>query len=68
MDGDIAPLPDIYEVATHYDAMLLVDDAHGFGVLGEDGSGTVTHFGLAGDRYYSDGDAQQGQLARSVDI
>ena len=46
MDGDIAPLPDIYEVATHYDAMLLVDDAHGFGVLGENGSGTVAHFGL----------------------
>ena len=48
MDGDIAPLPDIYEVATHYDAMLLVDDAHGFGVLGKDGSGTVAHFGLEG--------------------
>ena len=46
MDGDIAPLPDIYEVATHYDAMLLVDDAHGFGVLGKNGSGTVAHFGL----------------------
>ena len=48
MDGDIAPLPDIYEAATHYDAMLLVDDAHGFGVLGKDGSGTVAHFGLEG--------------------
>ena len=48
MDGDIAPLPGIYEVATHYDAMLLVDDAHGFGVLGKDGSGTVAHFGLEG--------------------
>ncbi len=46
MDGDIAPLPDIYNLATEYDAMLLVDDAHGFGVLGRDGSGTVTHFGL----------------------
>ena len=48
MDGDIAPLPDIYEVATQYEAMLLVDDAHGFGVLGKDGSGTVAHFGLEG--------------------
>ena len=48
MDGDIAPLPNIYEVATQYEAMLLVDDAHGFGVLGEDGSGTVAHFGLEG--------------------
>ena len=46
MDGDIAPLPDIYDLATEYDAMLLVDDAHGFGVLGRDGSGTVAHFGL----------------------
>ncbi len=48
MDGDVAPLPDIYEVAKHYEAMLLVDDAHGFGVLGKDGSGTVAHFGLEG--------------------
>ena len=48
MDGDIAPLPDIYEVATQYEAMLLVDDAHGFGVLGKDGNGTVAHFGLEG--------------------
>ncbi len=48
MDGDIAPLPDIYGAATQYDAMLLVDDAHGFGVLGKDGSGTVAHFGLEG--------------------
>ena len=48
MDGDIAPLPDIYEVATQYEAMLLVDDAHGFGVLGKDGSGTLAHFGLEG--------------------
>ena len=46
MDGNIAPLPDIYEIATRYNAMLLVDDAHGFGVLGKDGRGTVAHFGL----------------------
>ena len=46
MDGDIAPLPDIYDLAVQYDTMLLVDDAHGFGVLGRDGSGTVAHFGL----------------------
>ena len=46
MDGDIAPLSDIYEVVSDHDAMLLVDDAHGFGVLGKDGSGTVAHFGL----------------------
>ena len=46
MDGDIAPLPDIYNLAVQYEAMLLVDDAHGFGVLGRDGSGTVAHFGM----------------------
>ena len=46
MDGDIAPLPDICEVAVQHDAMVLVDDAHGFGVLGENGGGTVAHFGL----------------------
>ena len=46
MDGDIAPLPDIYDLAVQYEAMLLVDDAHGFGVLGRNGSGTVAHFGL----------------------
>ncbi|MDE0635047.1 MAG: 8-amino-7-oxononanoate synthase [Candidatus Poribacteria bacterium] len=48
MDGDIAPLQDIYEIALNYNAMLLVDDAHGFGVLGKDGSGTVAHCGLEG--------------------
>ena len=49
MDGDIAPLRDIYEVATEFEAMLLIDDAHGFGVLGKDGSGTVAHYGLQGE-------------------
>ena len=61
MDGDIAPLPDIYEVATHYEAMLLVDDAHGFGVLGKDGSGTGAHFGLDGE-----GIIQMGTLSKAV--
>ena len=46
MDGDIAPLPDICDLATAHGAMVLVDDAHGFGVLGKDGRGTVAHFGL----------------------
>ena len=48
MDGDIAPLQDIYELATNFEAMLLVDDAHGFGVLGGGGSGTVAHCRLKG--------------------
>jgi glycine C-acetyltransferase len=48
MDGDIAPLPAIYEVAKKYDAMLMVDDAHGEGVLGLSGRGIVDHFDLHG--------------------
>jgi glycine C-acetyltransferase len=48
MDGDIAPLPDIYEVAKEYDILLMVDDAHGEGVLGKGGRGIVDHFGLHG--------------------
>ncbi|MCS7011554.1 MAG: glycine C-acetyltransferase [Anaerolineales bacterium] len=48
MDGDIAPLPEIYEVAQRYDLLLMVDDAHGEGVLGRGGRGIVDHFGLHG--------------------
>jgi glycine C-acetyltransferase len=48
MDGDIAPLPAIYEVAQKYDILLMVDDAHGEGVLGTGGRGIVDHFGLHG--------------------
>ncbi len=49
MDGDIAPLPGIVEVARKYDAMTMVDDAHGEGVLGDSGRGIVDHFHLVGD-------------------
>ncbi len=48
MDGDIANLPDIARLAEKYEAMTYVDDAHGSGVLGENGRGTVDHFGLHG--------------------
>jgi glycine C-acetyltransferase len=48
MDGDIAPLPAIYEVTKKYDLLLMVDDAHGEGVLGNGGRGIVDHFGLHG--------------------
>lgn len=45
MDGDLAPLPQLATLALRHEAMLVCDDAHGFGVLG-DGRGTVAHFGL----------------------
>ncbi len=48
MDGDIAPLPALYEVAREHDILLMVDDAHGEGVLGRGGRGIVDHFGLHG--------------------
>ncbi len=46
MEGDIAHLPDIVELAKKYGARLMVDDAHGIGVLGKTGRGTAEHFGL----------------------
>ncbi|MDO9602202.1 MAG: 8-amino-7-oxononanoate synthase, partial [Rhodocyclaceae bacterium] len=46
MDGDIAPLPELLALAERYDAWLVVDDAHGFGVLGPEGRGTLAHHGL----------------------
>lgn len=50
MDGDIAPLPELLELAERHDCWLLVDDAHGFGVLGPQGSGTLAAFGLQSPR------------------
>jgi glycine C-acetyltransferase len=46
MDGDLAKLPEIVEIADTYQCMTYVDDAHGSGVLGQSGRGTVDHFGL----------------------
>jgi glycine C-acetyltransferase len=48
MDGDIAPLPEIVELAEEYGAFVMVDDAHSSGVLGRNGRGSVSHFGLDG--------------------
>jgi len=50
MDGDIAPLPQLLALCERYEAWLLVDDAHGFGVLGEHGRGSLSHFGLDSPR------------------
>ena len=46
MDGDLAPLPLLYALAERYDAWLVIDDAHGFGVLGKNGRGSLSHFNL----------------------
>lgn len=48
MDGDLAKLPELVELAEKFNCMTYVDDAHGSGVLGENGRGTVDHFGLHG--------------------
>jgi len=50
MDGDIAPVPALLELCERHDALLLLDDAHGFGVLGPQGRGTPEHFGARSPR------------------
>ena len=61
MDGDIAPLPEICGLAEQYDATVMVDDAHSFGVLGDTGAGTVEHFGLE-----NRGVIQMGTLSKAI--
>ena len=46
MDGDLAPLPELFELAEKHDAFLVIDDAHGFGTLGPQGRGSLAHFGI----------------------
>ncbi|MGM8214908.1 glycine C-acetyltransferase [Bacillaceae bacterium W0354] len=62
MDGDIAKLPEIVEIAKEFDIMTYVDDAHGSGVLGK-GAGTVKHFGLE-----KDVDFQIGTLSKAIGV
>lgn len=49
MEGDLARLPDIVELARRYDAVVAVDDSHGTGVMGRTGRGTAEHFGMLGE-------------------
>ena len=50
MDGNLAPLPELLALCEQHDAWLLVDDAHGFGVLGEQGRGSLAHCGITSER------------------
>ena len=51
MDGDMADLPALLALAERFDAWLVVDDAHGFGVLGPQGRGSLAHYGLCSERF-----------------
>jgi len=61
MEGDIAPLPELVELAERYGCIMMIDDAHASGVLGRNGRGTVDHFGLHGRV-----DIQVGTLSKAI--
>ncbi len=61
MDGDIAPLPALCDLAEKYGAIMMVDDAHASGVLGRNGRGTIDHFGMHGRV-----DIQVGTLSKAI--
>jgi glycine C-acetyltransferase len=63
MDGDIAPLDQIVALAEQYDAFVMIDDAHASGVLGKNGAGTASHFGL-----YGRVDIQLGTLSKALGV
>ena len=63
MDGDIAPLPELVEIAEKHGAIMMIDDAHSSGVLGRNGRGTVDHFGLHGRV-----DIQVGTLSKAIGV
>jgi glycine C-acetyltransferase len=63
MDGDIAPLPGIVELAEKYGAIMMIDDAHSSGVLGRNGRGTVDHYQLHGRV-----DIQVGTLSKAIGV
>jgi len=62
MDGDIAPLPKIVELAERYNAWVYIDEAHATGVLGKDGKGAIEHFGIEADKIQ----VQMGTLSKAV--
>jgi len=61
MDGDIAPLPELVDLAERYDATIYLDDAHATGVLGEHGGGSLDHFQVASPRII-----QMGTLSKAL--
>lgn len=61
MDGDLAPLPEIVELADRYGAAIILDDAHATGVFGTNGRGTLEHFGLTGSV-----EVQMGTLGKAL--
>ena len=63
MDGDIAPLPGLVEMAETHGAIMMVDDAHASGVLGRNGRGTIDHFGLHGRVHI-----QVGTLSKAIGV
>ena len=63
MDGDLADLPQLAEMAETFDAVLILDDAHGTGVLGDNGHGTAEHYGLSGQ---SDHLIHLGTLSKAI--
>jgi len=63
MDGDLARLPQIVDLAKKYDALTMVDDAHGEGVMGKGGRGIVNHFGLEGEV-----DIEIGSLSKAFSV
>ncbi|MGA8862182.1 MAG: 8-amino-7-oxononanoate synthase [Gallionella sp.] len=67
MDGDLAPLPELLALCEQHDAWLLIDDAHGFGVLGAQGRGTLSHFALSDTKENPGGrDEMQGAAQRAT--